>query len=125
MGLDLTAAHGIEGNKSVLGVTVLPTYAFWKNALRKGDALEAVLRFQYAVSDGENGLELQQRYEQEVVPGGRGNACYAFYAGINYLIYGNRSILMTGAEYSFMRDSADDGDTYNGWAYLAGVRVYF
>jgi hypothetical protein len=45
--------------------------------------------------------------------------------GINYLIFGDRLKLMAGAEYSFMRDSADAGDPYNGWTYLAGVRVYF
>ena len=125
LGVDVTAAHGIEGNKSVLGVTVLPTYIFWKNVIRKGDALEAVLRFQYSVSDGDNGLLLQQRYEQEVVPSGRGNDYYACYMGINYLIFGDRLKLMTGGEYSVMKDSALNGDTYNGWTYFAGVRLYF
>jgi phosphate-selective porin OprO/OprP len=125
LGLDLTAGHGIEGRKSVLGVTILPTYVFGKNLVREGDALEAVLRYQYAVSDGENGLQLQQRYEQEVVPGGLGNAYHAVYVGLNYLIYGNRFKLMTGAEYSVMKDSALGQDSFNGWTYLAGVRLYF
>jgi phosphate-selective porin OprO/OprP len=125
LGVDVTAARGIEGNKSVLGVTVLPTYIFWKNVIRKGDALEAVLRFQYSVSDGDNGLLLQQRYEQEVVPSGRGNDYYAFYMGINYLIFGDRLKLMTGGEYSVMKDSALNDDTYNGWTYFAGVRLFF
>lgn len=125
LGVDLTAGNGIEGNKSVLGVTVLPTYVFWKDIVRKDDALEAVLRYQYAVSDGDNGLQLQQRYEQEVLPGGLGHAYHAIYAGINYLIFGDRFKLMTGAEYSVMKNSAVNGDTYNGWTYLAGVRLYF
>ena len=125
LGVDLTAGHGIEGNKSVLGVTVLPTYVLWKDIVRKGDALEAVLRYQYAVSDGDNGLQLQPRYEEEIVPGGHGNAYQAIYAGINYLIFGNRFKLMTGAEYSVMKNSAINGDTYNGWTYIAGVRLFF
>ena len=106
-------------------MTVLPTYVFAKNVVRKGDALQAVLRYQYAVSDGDNGLQLQQRYEQEVVPGGVGNAYHAVYAGINYLIFGDRFKLMTGVEYSVMHDSAHGHDSFNGWTYLAGVRVYF
>ena len=125
LGVDLTAAHGIEGNESVLGLTVLATCAFGKDLIRHGDALEAVLRYQYAVSDGENGLQLQSRYEQKVVPGGLGDAYQAIYAGINYLIYGNRLKLMTGAEYSVMKDSTPGQDSFDGWTYLAGVRLFF
>jgi hypothetical protein len=125
LGVDLTAGHGIEGRTSVLGVTVLPTYVFWKDVLCKGDALQAVLRHQYAVSDGDNGLQVQPRYEQEVAPGGLGNAYHAVYAGINYLIYGNRFKLMNGAEYSVMKDSSLGHDSFNGWTFFSGVRVYF
>jgi hypothetical protein len=32
---------------------------------------------------------------------------------------------MAGAEYSRMKDSADDGGEFKGWTYLAGVRFYF
>lgn len=125
LGVDLTAGHGIEGNKPVLGVTILPTWVFWKDLVRHGDALEAVLRYQYAVSDGANGLQLQQRYEQEVVPGGGGDTYHAIYAGVNYLVFGNRFKLMTGAEYSMMKDSALGTDSFDGWTYFGGVRVYF
>jgi phosphate-selective porin OprO/OprP len=125
LGVDVTAGHGIEGRTSVLGVTVLPTYVFWKDLVRKGDALQAVLRYQYAVSDGDNGLQLQSRYEQEVVPGGVGNAYHAVYAGINYLIYRDRFKLMNGVEYSVMKDSALGHDSFNGWTFFSGVRVYF
>ena len=69
LGVDVTFGHGTgRPHESVFGVTVLPTYVFAKNVIRKGDALQAALRYQYAVSDGDNGLQLQQRYEQEVVP---------------------------------------------------------
>jgi len=125
LGVDVTAGHGIEGRTSVLGVTVLPTYVFWKDLIRKGDAFQAVLRYQFAVSNGDNGLTLQQRYEQEVVPGGHGDRYHAAYTGINYLLYGDRLKFMTGAEYSVMQDSAHDGGDFSGWTYLAGVRLYF
>jgi hypothetical protein len=125
LGVDLTWGHGLDARPAVFGVTVLPTYLFAKDVIRKGDAFQAVLRYQFAVSDGDNGLQLQQRYEQEVVPGGFGDRYQAVYGGINYLIFGDRLKLMTGVEYSVMHDSAHDGGDFDGWTYLAGVRVYF
>jgi phosphate-selective porin OprO/OprP len=125
LGVELVGGHGIEGHKSVLGVTVLPTYALGKNLLRKGDALEAALRYQYAISDGDNGLKLQKRYEQEVVPRGLGNAYHAVYLGLNYLIFGDRLKLMNGLEYSLMKNSALGHDSFNGWTFMTGVRLYF
>ena len=125
LGVDLTLAHGLEARPSVLGVTVLPTYVIAKNMIRKGDSLQAVLRYQFAVSDGDNGLQLQQRYEQEAVFHGSGNRYQAVYAGLNYLVFGNRLKLMSGLEYSVMHNSANDTEAFKGWTYLAGVRVYF
>jgi len=69
-------------------------------------------------------LNLQKRYEQEVTSGS-GDQYQAFYAGLNYYIYGYKLKLMAGAEYARMKDSADDGGDYKGWSYLAGVRFYF
>jgi phosphate-selective porin OprO/OprP len=84
-----------------------------------------VLRYQFSISDGDNGLQLQPRYEQKVVPDGFGNQYQAIYAGVDYLIYGDRLKLMTGAEYSVMHDAANDGGAFDGWTYFAGVRVHF
>jgi phosphate-selective porin OprO/OprP len=125
LGVDATFGHGLEGRPAVFGVTVLPTYVFAKNVIRKGDALQAVLRYQFAVSDGHNGLQLQPRYEGEVAPLGFGNRYQAVYGGINYLVFGDHFKLMAGAEYSLTHDSAQDGGAFNGWTYLAGVRTYF
>jgi len=125
LGVDLTWGHGLDSRPAVFGVTVLPSYVFAKNVVRKGDALQAALRYQFAVSDGNNGLQLQQRYEQDVVPAGFGDHYHAIYAGLNYLIFGDRFKIMTGAEYSVMHDAANDGGKFNGWTYFAGVRVYF
>ena len=125
LGVDLTWGHGLGARPAVFGVTVLPTYVFAKDVIRKGDALQAVLRYQFATSDGDNGLQLQQRYEQEVVPDGFGDRYQAVYLGLNYLIFGDRFKLMTGAEYSVMHDSVHDGGEFDGLTYLVGVRVYF
>jgi hypothetical protein len=59
------------------------------------------------------------------VPAGFDDRYQAVYAGINYLIFGNRLKLMAGAEHSEMLDSAHDGGEFSGWTCLAGVRVYF
>jgi phosphate-selective porin OprO/OprP len=125
LGLDLTAAHETPGNNSVIGVTVLPTYVFWKDILCSSDALEGVLRYQYSASEGTHGLDLQSRYEQKVVNGGLGNRYNAVFAGINYLIYENMLKLMTGIEYSNMKATSLSSDTFSGWTYFAGLRVYF
>jgi phosphate-selective porin OprO and OprP len=125
LGLDLTVANETTGNNSVIGVTVMPTYVFWKEILRNSDALEGVLRYQFATSKGTYGLDLQSRYEQKVVNGGLGNRYNAVFAGINYLIYENMLKLMTGIEYSIMKATSTNSDTFNGWTYFAGVRVYF
>lgn len=124
LGVEMNAGHGIEGRKPVWGATALGTYELSKDLLLKGDALQAVLRYQYAASDGDNGLYLQSRYEQKVVLEGSGNAYHAIYAGINYLIYSNRLKLMTGVEYSMMEDTTLAQSSFKGWTYFAGVRVY-
>ena len=125
VGLQLIGAHGLGTRPAVFGVTAQSAWLFAKDVLRKGDAFQAVLRYQYAVSDGDNGLNLQQRYEQEVVPGGVGNAYNAVYVGLNYLIHGNQLKLMSGVEYSVMKDSALGQDSFNGWTFITGVRLYF
>jgi hypothetical protein len=124
LGLDLTWGHGLDGRPDVFGVTLLPTYVIGKDVLCKGDAFQAVLRYQFGISDGDNGLQLQRRYEREVTSGS-GDHYQAVYLGMNYLLYGDRFKLMTGAEYSVMRDAAGDGGGFDGVTYLAGVRLYF
>jgi hypothetical protein len=125
VGLQLIGADGLGTRPAVFGLTVQGTWGFAKDVLRKGDAFQAVLRYQFDVSNGDNGLQVQQRYEQEVAPGGAGDHYHAVYAGINYLIYGNRLKLMNGVEYSLMRDSAQNQDVFSGWTFLTGVRLYF
>ena len=124
MGVDLTAAIGIGELSNVYGLTLQPNYDFARNLIINGDKLQLNLRYQLALSDHDNGLTLQKRYEQEVTSGS-GDQYQAFYAGLNHYIYGYKLKLMAGAEYAKMKDSADDGGGYRGWTYLAGVRFYF
>jgi len=124
MGVDLTAASGIGELSNVYGLTLQPNYDFARNLIIDGDKLQLNLRYELAFSDDDNGLNLQKRYEQEVTSGS-GDEYQAFYAGLNYYIYGYKLKLMAGAEYARMKDSADDGGDYKGWTYSAGVRFYF
>ncbi len=123
-GLELIGADGLDDRPAVFGLTAMTTWLFARDVLRKGDAFQAVLRYQFDASNGDNGLQVQQRYEQEVVPDGRGDRYNAVYAGIDYLIYGNHLKLMNGVEYSEM-DSAHDRTVFSGWPFLTGVRLYF
>ncbi len=125
LGMDLTiGSGGFDEQGDVFGVTLLPTYDIADNLLIGGDKLQLVLRYQYAGSDQNNGLQLTKRYEQEVVSGS-GDSYQALYAGLNYFLYGHRLKLMAGAEYSNMEDSANDGGRIREWTYLAGLRFYF
>ena len=125
LGMDLTGGSGgFDGQPDVLGFTLLPTYDISNSLWIGGDKLQLALRYQYANSDGDNGLQLQDRYEQEVTTG-EGDRYQAFYTGLNYLIYGDRLKLMAGAEYSNMKDAANDGGEFRGWTYLAGLRLFF
>jgi phosphate-selective porin OprO/OprP len=124
LGIELTAAKGLEGVKSVMGINLLPSYVVAKNLLRKGDAMEAAVRYQYASSDGNNGLSLQSRYERKVSTSSTGNSYQALYAGMNYLLVNNRLKMMTGVEYSSMKDDVLVENSFKGWTYLAGIRVY-
>jgi phosphate-selective porin OprO/OprP len=125
LGMDLTSGSGgFDGQADVLGFTLLPTYDLSNSLLIGGDKLELALRYQYVDSDGENGLILPKRYEQEVTTG-YGDSYQAFYTGLNYLLYGDRLKFMAGAEYAKMEDSANDGGEFQGWTWLAGLRLYF
>jgi len=124
MGVDLTAATGLGDLSNVYGLTLQPNYDFARNLIIGGDKLQFNLRYELALSDHDNGLNLQKRYEQEVTSGS-GDEYHAYYAGLNYYIYGSRLKLMAGAEYARLKDSADDGGDYKGWTYSAGVRLFF
>ena len=125
MGVEFISAHGIEDNNMLFGLTLMPAYMLGKNVILKGDALEAVLRYQYSTCNGANGLQLQQRYEQKLVSGGQGDNYNAVYGGLNWLLYENRLKLMTGVEYSVMTDNAEDGGNFKGLTYLTGIRLYY
>ena len=63
------------------------------------DKLQLATRYQIAMSDEENGLTAQRRYERPAGLG-TGDLYQAAYAGLNYHVAAHRLKLMSGVEYS-------------------------
>jgi len=124
MGIDLTVAKPLETDGHVWGLTLEPTWMLLDELFGNSDPLQLALRYQYASSNEDNGLHLQRRYEEKVTEG-EGDNYQAFYAGLNYFLYGHKLKLMLGGEYAHMDDAADDGGEYRGWTWFGAVRLYF
>lgn len=124
MAVDFTYALPLETDGNVWGLTLEPTWMLLNGLFGKNDALQLVARYQYATSSEDNGLHLQRRYEEKVTEG-EGNRYQAFYAGVNYFLYGHRLKIMAGGEYAHMQDDADDGGRYRGWTWFGAIRLYF
>lgn len=116
---DVIGATGRGAQGDVSGVIVTPSVYL-------ADCLQLVFRYQQAHGE-RNGLQLQSRYERlapELDAKGKGESYHAAYLGLNYYLYGHRLKLMSGVEYNHMT-AGNDGDNFNGWTCLAGMRMYF
>ena len=110
---------GVNGKADVCGVSVMPTWLITEK-------LQLITTFELAGSREENGVVLPSRYEA-LSPGvgdKSGDAYFAGYAGLNYYIHGNNLKLMSGVKYSRL-DGGPGGGDFNGWTWLAGVRMAF
>lgn len=105
------------------GVIAMPWYWVVK------DRLQAVVQYQYARSDEEEGLRLGSRYLRGRhddalvdVDNGRGDEQHSLYFGLNYHLCLERAKIMGGVQY-------EDIDTRNGsvhaWSYLIAFRASF
>lgn len=132
IGIDLTAASGVDEQSDVFGLTLLPTYDLVQNLFLSGDKLQLALRYHYASSSDDYGLKFNKRYEQPVTSG-NGDSYNGYYLGLNYFIYQQKLKLMAGIEYFDMGGVADEdeentltGDrSVDGWNFISGVRLYF
>lgn len=102
---------GIDGQRgNVVGLNLQPSYFF-------NHSWQLATRYQIALSNSNDGLNPQRRYEREVGMSA-GQRYQAGYLGINYYIAKHRLKLMTGVEYSRM-DSAE------AWTASTMARFYF
>jgi phosphate-selective porin OprO/OprP len=83
--------------------------------------LQAVARYTFIKSSDPNGVRFA-RYEDHVVSG-KGDEYNEIYLGLNYYFYGHKLKLQTGVQYADMRDRANDGGGYSGWAWTTGLRI--
>ncbi len=111
--------NGANGRPDVWGISAMPTYSF-------SEKLQLITTFEAAASSGDNGVFLPARYEA-LSPGAgdkSGDAYLAGYAGLNYYIRSHQMKLMSGVKYSYL-DGGPGGGDFNGWTFLAGVRLAF
>lgn len=112
---DLATAVGYLGQPDAWSFMLLPYY-------NVTDKLQAVGRYTFVDSDGNNGVSLPT-YENRVVTRGAGDEYSAGYVGVNYFFYGHRLKLQSGVEFAKMRDRANDGGAYSGTSWVTGLRI--
>jgi len=115
---DLVMATGEDEQPNLYGLILLPSYMLTEQ-------IEIVTRYQYLVSDEDNGVRLQSRYERRApeLPTTYGNNYNALYGGVNYYIYKDRLKVMGGVEYSHME--LVEGGGYNQVTVFGAIRVWF
>lgn len=104
---------GFSGRSNAFSWVLMPTYDIT-------DKLQAVLRGTLSVSDEDNGLAPQGRYER-TAGGTAGDEYKALSAGLNYYLYGHKLKLMTEMGYADMNGGTGPG--FEGWTFMSGVRV--
>lgn len=110
---------GVNGVADVCGLSAMANYSFT-------DKLQLVTTWEVAGSQEDNGVVLPTRYEA-LAPGvgdAKGDAYFAGYAGLNYYFYGQKLKVMSGVKYSYL-DGGSGGGDFDGWTWLAGVRMAF
>jgi phosphate-selective porin OprO/OprP len=115
---DLIFADALpEAPGDLFSVVVLPHYMLTPR-------LQAVARYTWVSSSSVDGVRLARRYERAVsqLREGRGDRYQAWYAGLNYYIYGHKLKLMSGVEYTTL---ARPGSDYSGVTASAALRFYF
>ncbi len=115
---DLVTAIGQDEQPDLFGIIILPTFDLTEK-------VQLVGRYQYLVSDEENGVRLQSRYERRApdLPISSGNNYHALYGGVNYYIYKDRLKVMYGMEYSHME--LQQGGGFNSLTIVGALRVWF
>jgi phosphate-selective porin OprO/OprP len=116
---ELLWSNGVEGRPDVGALSTMTTWSFT-------DKLQFINVMEVAASRDDNGVILPARYEAYSPGAGDklGDRWFANYSGLNYHIDGHRLKLMSGVKYSYL-DGGPGGGDFNGWTWLAGMRMAF
>lgn len=106
---ELTGGFGNE-NGDAIGLNLQPGWFLT-------DELQLVARYQFAASDGDNGLLAQRRYERAAGMTS-GDRYQAGYVGLNHYIAGHRIKVLTGIEYATL--GGEDC-----WTFMVAFRVFW
>ena len=99
-------------------------FVFMPSTFLIEDRLEAVFRYQFAGSDGDN-LKMSSRYAKRAGGnlGSKGDENHSLYAGLNYYLCGHNAKFQLGLEYETMhQQDGDDADALTAWL---AYRMYF
>ncbi len=116
---ELLWGHGANGRADVGALSAMTTWSITEK-------LQFIHVAEFAGSSDANGVMLPKRYEAFSPGAGDqlGDRWIANYAGLNYHIDGHRLKLMSGVKHSYL-DGGSGGGDFNGWTWLAGVRMAF
>lgn len=111
--------RGTQGRPDVWGISAIPSWSFTEK-------LQGVALLEYAHSRGPDGIFLPSRYEAycpntDITSG---DSYVSLYSGLNYHIHGHKLKLMSGVKYARLA-GGDGGGDFNGWTWLAGLRMAF
>lgn len=112
---DLAAGEGFLGQSDLWGFVLMPYYDI-------NGKFQMVFRYTFVESENNNGLRFA-RYESVPMNNTRGDQYQEGYLGLNYYIHGHKLKLQTGIQYASMRDRANDGGAFDGFAWTTGLRV--
>ena len=116
-----TYGENFDGD-NVYGVVIMPS----KELIE--DKLEAVVRYQWARSEGDNLLKGSKRnldQTRDLVNGlqsAKGDENHTIYAGLNYFLCDHNAKLMTGVEYETIDGGERDAEATTFWL---AARMYF
>jgi len=116
---EILRAEGAKGRSDVTAFSTMTRWSFTEK-------LELVNVMEIAGSPGADGVFIPARYEA-LSPGldsKTGDQWFSGYAGLNYYLDGHSVKLMSGVKYSHM-SGVPDSDSFNGWTWLAGLRMFF
>ena len=113
---DASYGQGDLEQSDLWGLVVMPYYQHTKK-------IQWVMRYTYLDSQHLNGIRLGKYENQNIAE--KGDNYREIYAGMNYLINQHKLKVHLGAQYTQMKDTANDGGKYNGWGVTLAFRSYW